>query len=61
MKTRKRTVTVQRIRNRHGGCWFVLHPITKVQFVEYTAQKMRARVLWMYETSPYILGYDYPS
>lgn len=31
-----------------NGCWFVVHPITGVYFVEHTAKSMRDRVLWLY-------------
>ncbi len=40
-----------------NNAWGVLHPITGVQFVEHSVQAMKARVLNLYQTSKFVLGY----
>lgn len=53
-----RAVTVRRTEN--GSAWYVRHPITGVEFLERTVEKMKARVLWFYSSgSRFLIGNVY--
>lgn len=52
-----RAVTVRRSENKTA--WYIRHPITGVEFVTYSVEKMKETVLWLYSRSKFILGNVY--